>query len=249
MPSRLAPLRRATLSLLLALAAELASAAEPAVRIASWGRGSDPLTAVSEAVLKRAYLELGLKLEFVELPNRRALQALLAGEVDGNLHRVKALAESQPGLVRVEVPIGTSTVRAYTLRSDLELASWSQLKGLRVAYQRGVLRVEQLIPAGALRVEASSSHELFRLLASGGADLALSTEPGQAPPLRRATGLRRLEVVLDEHALHHYLDARHAELARRLALALRRLQASGELDSVRRHALHAWLPATGSASD
>lgn len=248
MPS-LNPSRRASFGLLLALLAKAAAAAEPAVRIASWDRSSDPLTTVSEAVLQRAYQELGQKLEFVELPNRRALQALLAGEVDGNLHRVKSLAESQPGLVRVEVPIGTSTVRAYTQRPELELSSWAQLKGLRVAYQRGILRIEQLLPAGALRVEASSSHELFRLLASGGADLALSTEPGQAPPLRRATGLRRLEVVLDEHALHHYLDARHAELAKRLNLALRKLQASGELDNLRRHTLQAWLQQAALSGD
>ncbi|MDI4634757.1 transporter substrate-binding domain-containing protein [Pelomonas sp. V22] len=249
MPS-LKPSRRGALGLLLStLLAGQATAAEPAVRVASWDRSSDPLTAVSEAVLQRAYQELGQKLEFVELPNRRALQALLAGEVDGNLHRVKSLAEGQPGLVRVEFPIGTSTVRAYTQRPELGLAGWAQLKGLKVAYQRGILRVEQLLPAGAQRVEASSSHELFRLLASGGADVALSTEPGQAPPLRRAPGLRRLEVVLDEHTLYHYLAARHAELARLLAPVLRKLQASGELDQVRRHALQVWLPTTGTTGE
>ncbi|MDM4767006.1 transporter substrate-binding domain-containing protein [Pelomonas sp. SE-A7] len=223
--------------------------ADTALRIATWDRGSDPLTAVSEAVLQRAYQEAGQKLEWVELPNRRALQALLGGEVDGNLHRVKALADSQPKLVRVETPIGSSAVRAYTMRADMELDGWARLQGLRVAYQRGILRVEQLLPAGAIRVEASSSSELFRLLASGGADVALSTEPGQAPPLRRSTGLRRLDMVLDEHALYHYLDARHAELAKRLAVALRKLQASGELDQVRRHALHAHLQQAGMASD
>ena len=200
-------------------------------------------------MLQRAYQELGQKVELVELPNRRALQALLTDEVDGNLHRVKALADSQPGLIRVEVPIGSSTVRAYTLRPDLELSGWAQLKGMKVAYQRGVLRVEQLLPAGTVRIEASSSNELFRVLVSGGADLALSTEPGQAPPLRSAMGLRRLDVVLDEHALYHYLDARHAELARRLSLALRKLQASGELDIVRRHALQVWLQQNGAGGD
>ncbi|MEJ6001578.1 substrate-binding periplasmic protein [Paucibacter soli] len=212
------------------------------LRIGSWDRDSDPLTAVSEAVLSRAYAELGQPLEFVALPNRRALQALLAGELDGNLHRVRDVATTHPGLLRVAPPINASAVRIYTYDAKLaQPQDWAQLQGLRVAYQRGVLRIEQMLPAGARRVEAGSVNELFRLLDAGIADLALCTEPDQAPPLRRLGKLRRLEQALEEHLLYHYLSGRHVELVPRLAAVLQKLQASGELDAIRQAALQAYM--------
>lgn len=217
--------------------------AQPApLRIGSWDRDSDPLTAVSEAVLSRAYAELGQPLELVALPNRRALQAMLAGELDGNLHRVHEFSAAHPDLLRVAPPINSSAVRVYSY--DAKLAQphdWAQLQGLRVAYQRGVLRIEQMLPAGARRVEAGSVNELFRLLAAGIADVALCTEPAQAPPLRRLGKLRRLEQPVEEHLLYHYLSTRQAELAPRLAAVLQRLQASGELEAIRQAALQAYL--------
>jgi len=231
------------LTCLTVLLCSSAALAQPVpLRIGSWDRDSDPLTAVSEAVLSRAYAELGQPLEFVALPNRRALQAMQAGELDGNLHRVYEFAAAHPELLRIAPPINTSAVRIYTYDAKrVQPHDWAQLQGLRVAYQRGVLRIEQMLPAGARRVEAGSVNELFKLLAAGIADVALCTEPAQAPPLRRLGKLKRLEQPLEEHLLYHYLGARQAELAPRLTAVLQRLQASGELEAIRQAALQAYL--------
>lgn len=243
MPMRLRLFASLTALLMLCGAAPAQPAAAAPLRIGSWDRDSDPLTAVSEAVLTRAYAELGQPMELVALPNRRALQGLLAGELDGNLHRVYELAATQAGILRVDPPINTSAVRIYTYDAGLTPPhDWAQLKGLRVAYQRGVLRIEQMLPPGARRIEAGSVNELFKLLAAGIAEVALCTEPAQAPPLRSAgKKLRRLDPPLEEHSLYHYLSARQAELAPRLSAVLQRLQASGELEAVRQTALQAYL--------
>jgi len=212
------------------------------LRIGSWDRDSDPLTAISEAVLTRAYAELGRSVEMVGLPNRRAMQGLLNGELDGNLHRVYEIAALHPGLLRVEPAISASAVRVYSYDAPLgPLQDWAQLAGLRVAYQRGVLRIEQMLPAGARRVEAGSVTELFRLLKTGIADVALCTEFASGPPLRRGERLRRLEQPLEEHKLYHYLGGGQAELARQLSGLLQRWQASGELEAIRQAALRQYL--------
>jgi len=214
------------------------SAAEP-LRIASWNRNSEPASQAAEAVLSRAYAELAQPIEFVELPVRRALRALLAGEVDANLYRVAALAQEQPQLSRVDTPVLTLAVYSYANKGGPRPASWSDLAGLRVAHLRGVLLIERQLPAETRRVEAASVDELFRLLALQMVDVVVTVEPRLAVPLgqRMRPAFSRAEVELAELPMHHYLSDRHAELAHRLDAVLARLKASGELDRLLQRSL------------
>jgi len=224
-----------SLVFLLALCATLlcppCRAAEP-LRIASWSRNSEPATVAAEAVLSRAYAELDQPIEFIELPVRRALRALLAGEVDANLYRIAALAQEQPQLRRVDTPVLTLAAYSYASKGGPRPVSWDDLTGLRVAHLRGVLLIEQQLPAEARRVEAASVEELFRLLALQMVDIVVTVEPRLAVPLgqRMGTTFVRAEAELAALPMHHYLGERHAELARRLDAVLARMRASGELD-------------------
>ncbi|MEJ6001651.1 substrate-binding periplasmic protein [Paucibacter soli] len=220
---------------LLALCATLlcppCGAAEP-LRIASWNRSSEPATQAAEAVLNRAYAELVQPIEFVELPVRRALRALLAGEVDANLYRIAALAQEQPQLHRVETPVLTLAAYSYANKDGPRPAKWGDLAGLRVAHLRGVLLIEQQVPADARRVEAGTVDELFRLLALQMVDVVVTVEARLALPLgqRVSPAIARADAELAALPMHHYLGERHGELARRLDAVLARLKASGELD-------------------
>jgi len=219
------------LALCMALLGAPGRAAEP-LRIASWSRSSEPATRAAEAVLSRAYAELAQPIEFVELPVRRALQALLAGEVNANLFRVAALAQEQPQLRRVETPVLTLVAYSYANKGGPRPASWRELAGLRVAHLRGVLLIERELPAEAHRTEAASVDELFRLLALKMVDVVVTVEPRLAPPLgqRISPAFARAEAELAVQPMYHYLSERHAELARRLDAVLARMKASGELD-------------------
>ncbi len=214
-----------------------------ALQIASWDRDTNPLVGVSEAVLTRVYADVGQPMRFVDLPARRAGRLLASGEVDGNVHRASDYFATTPGLVAVVTPLARVTLRAYTRDPALSLSGWSDLPRWRVAHLRGVVRVEQLMPAGVHRVEASNLRELWRLLASGAADVAILSELAGSPAQKPAgiPGLRRLDLVLDEHTVHHVLAARHAALALRLNAALLRLQASGELEALRQATLQVQL--------
>jgi hypothetical protein len=113
------------------------------LRIGSWEREARaPLTVVSEAILAQAYAEVKQPVEFVDLPIRRAMIMMLNQELGGNTDRLADLAIEQPSLYRVETPVNVSEVRVYILAPQQLPAGWSQLAGLRVACQRGVLLVE-----------------------------------------------------------------------------------------------------------
>jgi ABC-type amino acid transport substrate-binding protein len=211
------------------------------VRIGSWDRKTDALTLVNEAILMQAYAELKQPVEFVDLPVRRAMQMMLNRELDGNVHRMADLALTQPSLYRVATPICVSEVRVYAMDPKFQPSNWSQLKGLRVAFMRGTLLIERKLPAGSQRLEASSLHEMFRLLQAGIADVILVTEPAQLDPnpLAIGVGAVRLEAVLERTPLHHYLLNSHRELGERIDGVLKRLEANGETRAIKARVMSA----------
>jgi polar amino acid transport system substrate-binding protein len=249
MPHPPSPFHRRRLAAGLALlgwAAGVRAQPQP-LQIASWDRTTNPLIGISEAVLTRLYADIGQPMQFVDLPARRAGLMLASGEADANTHRARDYLEANPGVVAVATPLGQVQLRAYTRDPTLRLASWSDLPRWRVAHLRGIVRVEQLMPAGTHRVEAGSLRELWRLLATEAADVAILSELAGSPAQRPAgiAGLQRLDLVLDEHTVHHVLAGRHAALALKLNAALQRLQASGELEALRQSTLQALLKRQG----
>ena len=247
-PSRLHRLRLAA-CLALPLGWGLGASAQPMpLHIASWDRTTNPLIGVSEAVLTRLYADVGQPMQFLDLPARRAGLMLASGEVDANTHRAKDYLEANPGIVAVATPLGQVVLRAYTRDPTLRITGWADLTRWRVAHLRGIVRVEQLMPAGTHRVEAGSLRELWRLLSSDAADVAVLSELAGSPMQKPMgmPGLQRLDVVLDEHTVHHVLAARHVALAQKLNAALLKLQASGELETLRQSTLQALLKRQGS---
>lgn len=224
---------RATLTLLLAFGIFSSSQAET-LRIGSWNKKDTKLIAGTEAVLTRAYGDLKQPVEFVELPIRRALQMLINGELDGNAHRVAELATTQPSLIRIETPVNIAEVRVYTRRQNLMIHHWRQLGGLRVAHERGILTIENKLPTDSKRVEGRSVPDVFRILDADLADVAVITEAAHSPPYPNAvaTHIKRLDVVLDEQPLYHYLAPRHRTLATRLNTVLKKMEANGEINTI-----------------
>lgn len=199
----------------------------------------DPLSALSEAVLRRAYRELGVAVEFVAVPSRRGFEMLLAGAVDGNAHRVAELAAEQPALVRVDPPVSYSEIRVYGRQDGLAaIGGWSALAGRRVIHQRGVLAIERRLPTAAQRVEANDNVDCFRHLKAGIGELVVIVEPrGSVTDRMLPAGYHRLDGILESIPLHHYLHVRHRALAGRLGEVIRRLEAAGELNQIRQKLL------------
>jgi polar amino acid transport system substrate-binding protein len=218
--------------------APMSSGAAP-LRISHSDDTNDAVLVTSKEVVQRAYALVGEPVEFVGIPLRRSLAMLLAGQVDGNLHRTAELAAEQPSLVRVATPLNVMQVRAYSIKPGMAAESWAQLSELRVAYRRGILAIERNLPVNTRRIEANSSADLFRMLAMGIADVALLGEPAQSEPnpLAEPVHANRVASVLHEELLYHYVLAKHGALAERLNTTLLAMQASGETRKIRQQAM------------
>jgi hypothetical protein len=63
--------------------------------------GNHPEMPVFMQLVEDAYARLGYQTEFIQMPQRRGLMALSAGEVDADVMRLRAVAESTPNSVIV----------------------------------------------------------------------------------------------------------------------------------------------------
>lgn len=210
------------------------------LRIGTWDRDAKralPLT--SEIILTQAYAELNQPVEFIDLPIRRALDMLLKGQLDGNFYRTAEIAQQYPMLFRVETPLNIAEVRMYRNNTKINPENWEQLQNLRVGYLRGTLMIERQLGSSVIRVEGSTTDDVFKLLIRDVVDIVLIVEPTQSPPSSTALAakLERLDVVLDSVPLYHYLAERHREVGIRLNTVLKRMQNSGELQKIRAKAL------------
>jgi len=211
-----------------------ASAGEP-VRI---GRNEGPgalLADTSVLVLQAAYAKLGVDVRFEEYPLLRSLALADAGTIDGDAMRIAEASVQYPNLLRIDVPINRLEITAYARAPCPVLESWDDLRGRRVAYERGVLAIERRLQ-GQARSQAQNQDELFRMLSRGMVDIAIGTGLESDVALRRHAdkGLCRVAGVLERVPLYHHLHKRHAALAQQLQTQLQAMQRRGEIDAILR---------------
>lgn len=185
---------------------------------------------MAQAVLRQAYAKAGIAFRPTSLPLRRSLQMADRGETDGEMMRSAGTLQTMPQLIRIDVPVARLVLTVYRRGECPRSTSVAELSQQRVAYFRGTLLIERLLPAGAL-IPADDTWDALRRLQAGMADAAIGAEL-ETDTLLASNGVRGIckvtEPVFDA-PLYHALHERHAALAARLEQVLKEMQASGEL--------------------
>jgi polar amino acid transport system substrate-binding protein len=234
---------------LLPAASRLAWATPQSWRFATDSNDRSGLAPAGRAVLKRAFerLGLGLVLEFEPLPLRRSLRLTELGQLDGEPLRIASIVDQRPQLLLVPVAISRVEVWGYVTDAALQPHDMAELRPLRVAHQRGILLLEQLLGEVARRVEATTPEDVLRLLRLRVVDVGVLTLASGQAPLRPAQleGLVPLTAPLHSSALYPVLHRRHAQLLPALTAVLQEMESSGESDTLRRKA---WADARDGAA-
>lgn len=97
---------------------------------------------IAKKIFSHIFEELDYELKIEVLPSIRLAKQTESGAIDGELIRMSDYGDTHPHLTRVDEPIFEFSVAAYSNNSDLNVASWEDLKGLNVGYRRGVKVVE-----------------------------------------------------------------------------------------------------------
>ena len=122
----------ACLSLLLAAPSQ----AQQLIRLA---RIADiPDQYVGGEMLRAVYAKLDIKLEFEDVPGKRALALSSAGEVDGEIQRIGTLSRDYPTLVQVTPAINYIEPTVFTTKLHFDVAGWNSIRDYSIGIVRGV---------------------------------------------------------------------------------------------------------------
>lgn len=205
-------------------------AAAGELRIA--GPRQDAQAWVALRLITEVYRQSGLKLKLVPLPPLRGNIAVMSGQVEGELMRVRAYGEQYPELLRVEPAFYRIGVRAFSLTErKLQVRSREDLASYSIGALRGISYVGELTARLPKVNLAQTSEQMFRMLQAGRVDLVLEGQIG-GQHSAALLGMKALAMSpeLMRFELFHYLQPRLTAEAARLGDTLRRMRASGELD-------------------
>jgi len=185
-----------------------------------------------DRIVAEAFRRIGVGVRLVQLPSERCLQNANQGIDDGNYPRIAGLSSLYPNLVMVSEPMSSFPCAAFTRDPGLKTPAWADLRGPRVAYVVGWKLVELNVPEVGTLQRARDQEALFALLDKGRAQVVIADLHTGREIIRRKgyKGMRALLPPLADPPMFIYLHKRHADLAPKLAEALRQMRRDGTVE-------------------
>ena len=181
-------------------------------------------------VLRAAYADMDVAVEFTHLPLRRDLVEADGGAIDGCLGRSRRALSSFPDLVTVPTPIARVSVCAFTLDPAVKADVPADLAGRKVGILYGNVMVEHVASRAGLRILAYDSiATAMRILRRGRLDAVLAEDT-----LGRMIAAKLgIEVLVSPPfatiPLHHALNRSHEALVPAIDAALQKMVKSGRM--------------------
>jgi ABC-type amino acid transport substrate-binding protein len=214
----------------------MAAIAQPATTLRLARLEAIPDQYVGGELLKAIYAKLGIQVELVDMPAKRALLESSAGRLDGEVQRVIGVASEYPSLLPVRPPINYIEPSAFTRGLEFPVQGWESIAAYELGIVRGVGSSERGT-AGMARVEAvGNMDQLMQMLAAGRIQVAVNDRFSGILVTRRLRldpAVRPLSPPLERIPVHHFLHEQHRELVPRVEQAVQQMESSGELPRLR----------------
>jgi len=187
-----------------------------------------------EILLTEAYQQIGLDVDYIQYPAKRALYASNLGKTDGEMARIKGIDKEFQNLLMVEVPISSIDIVVFTKNKDIRVDGWQSLKPYSIAITRGIRVIER----GTKDLEVSAfntTEKILKLVSMGRYDAAILTRVDGLGYVKKLniTNLTVLEPPLARVDLYHYLHKKHENLIPKINSSLLKLKESGRMKDIR----------------
>src|SRR3569833_1665692 len=97
-----------------------------------------PVLFVGGEMLRAVYAKLNIRLEFEDVPGKRALALSSAGEVDGEIQRIGTLSRDYPTLVQVTPAINYIEPAVFATKLRFDVAGKETNRDYSIGIVRGV---------------------------------------------------------------------------------------------------------------
>jgi polar amino acid transport system substrate-binding protein len=191
---------------------------------------------VGGEILRTAYGRLDIAVEFVDVPSKRALALSSAGDVDGEVHRIAAVAQQYPTLLRISPPINYIEPAVFATSVRFDVRGWGSIKDYSIGIVRGVGSSEAGTQGMARVTAATGLDNLIQMLDAGRFDIMVSdlfSGRVAVRTLKLDARIYPLTPVIERISIYHYLHERHRDLAPRIAVVIGEMDRSGELAQLR----------------
>lgn len=198
-----------------------------------------PLSEICSYILERVYEKAGLELEIVPMPPARAIRESTSGRIDGETHRIESYGDNNPELVRVPFSHYSIQVILYTdFDNPARLSTYDEFPQYRFSILRGIKNSKELTSGFPNVHIVDDAMTMFQLLKLGRIDFAVTSNIFGDSFLRRngIDGIVAHSTPLQTTELYHYLHKDHSEVASIIDKTLRKMDASGELDRIKKEA-------------
>lgn len=181
-----------------------------------------------DIIAGEAFRRAGVELRLVKLPAERGLISANAGIEDGDLVRIAGLEKQYPNLVRVPEKLVDWEFVAFSKDASIP-SNWAAIRQRPVGHIKGWKIFEQNLVGAERVITANDPEQLFRLLELNRVEVALYMRWMGLALIKQQglKGVRPLVPPLATREMFIYLHKRHANLAPRIAEALRAMKREG----------------------
>lgn len=189
---------------------------------------------IGTTILTKAYNRIGITPQFISMPLQQSLEMSNAGQIDGEIVRIKKITEMYPNLVEIPVIISFVEGIAFSKDYSMEINSWEDLKPYKIAIIEGVKFIEKGTE-GMNRILVDGYKEAFTLLKSDEVDIVVSTKTSGVfiAHKLRYRDIKPIGSVLQKLDLYHFLHKKNAHIIPQLTPVLQTMKKSGEISYIR----------------
>jgi len=206
------------------------SQAQSVIRLARIANVPDQY--VGGEMLRAVYARLNIKLEFEDVPGKRALVL----DLDGEIQRIGTLSREYPTLIKITPAINYIEPAVFTTRLHFDVAGWDSIRDYSIGIVRGVGSSENGT-SGMSRVTATTNLEtLIQMLDADRFDVIVTDLFSGLVAVRKLNLQARvypLSPPLARIDIYHYLHERHRDLVPKVGKVIEEMTASGELARLR----------------
>jgi len=188
---------------------------------------------ICSQVLTEAYQKLGVKLEIIDYPAKRALLMSNSGDIDGEVMRIEGAENDYPNLIRVKPQICAMESRVYVKNKKLQFEGWHSMKPFIIGIHRGHLYAAKGT-RGMNAVEVDTDDQLMLMLDKGRLDLVVSQVPDALRSIIKfnLTEIHSLDPSISNFPLYHYLHKKHVDLIPEIEMILKSMVNEGRMEVI-----------------
>lgn len=190
---------------------------------------------IGRIVLTQVYKNIGLNINVMALPGKRAQYVANSGLKDGEIMRIWTYGEENPSSIRIPTPYYYLETMPFVLRtSNIVISTKEELAKYRLTKIRGVKHTNNITQGLTNIYEVSSTEEMFKLLHNSKVDVVLTNTIDGNLALARLgfTNVISMKEPLARLPLYHYINHKHREIVPRVDQEIQRMKSNGELKAL-----------------